>query len=589
MLFPRRRLLIAALGGTLAAIGVTLGSCGGANGTSRPVSPNFGDVIPLTSTDVDLIIARALAALDTPNIHVAVVDRTGEILGVANTTNLVQDEINIAVSLARTTAYFSNSQAPLSSRTVETLGTFHFPPTFSNTIIPSILPQSTGGGPGLNVNSVVAPRRTTTGIVGTPQGPLWQINSTNRGAAIATNLTTPATAFNPGQEFRPSRNFNGNTVFPAAPGVSFPSPGITLLPGAVPLYKANSTGVLRLVGGLGCYVRNAAVTPQVAGAVAGDPDVAAGEFAAITGASGSGALGDENFFFNIPSEGAITIVGILLPYVKQLTRPVGYNAGPPTPTFVSTTLNGRVDPFGFLIGPRAAQTGARGAPATPSNSLTQADVELIIDQVIASADITRAQVRLPLGSASKVIATVVDTRGLILAHFRMEDTLCDAVDVVPAKARTTVYYCRAGGPVAADQWPGFPLGDPRGIALTTRTLGFLSQPFYPPGIDENSGTPGPLFQLAKDNEITTQVDRWGNAPADPGYQNGLTFFPGSVPLYKNGELVGALGVSGDGVEQNDLIAFEGGRGFEPPPELRIDNFTFAGVRLPYLKFPETPR
>ena len=69
----------------------------------------------------------------------------------------------------------------------------------------------------------------------------------------------------------------------------------------------------------------------------------------------------------------------------------------------------------------------------------------------------------------------------------------------------------------------------------------------------------------------------------------MTFFPGSVPLYKNGELVGALGVSGDGVEQNDLIAFEGGRGFEPPPELRIDNFTFAGVRLPYLKFPETPR
>jgi hypothetical protein len=62
-----------------------------------------------------------------------------------------------------------------------------------------------------------------------------------------------------------------------------------------------------------------------------------------------------------------------------------------------------------------------------------------------------------------------------------------------------------------------------------------------------------------------------------------------VPLYKGGELVGALGVSGDGVEQNDLIAFDGGAGFEPPTELRIDNFTFEGVRLPYLKFPQTPR
>ena len=32
-----------------------------------------------------------------------------------------------------------------------------------------------------------------------------------------------------------------------------------------------------------------------------------------------------------------------------------------------------------------------------------------------------------------------------------------------------------------------------------------------------------------------------------------------------------------------------GAGFEPPPELRIDNFEFDGVKLPYLKFPETPR
>ena len=62
-----------------------------------------------------------------------------------------------------------------------------------------------------------------------------------------------------------------------------------------------------------------------------------------------------------------------------------------------------------------------------------------------------------------------------------------------------------------------------------------------------------------------------------------------MPLYKNGQLVGALGVSGDGVEQNDLIAFDGGRLTEPPPEPRIDNFEFQGVRLPYLKFPQTPR
>ncbi len=571
-----RSLCVLVLVGAVASVGLTLGSCsGGVSGTSVPVLPVFGDVLPLTPADVQLILDRAVASLDSPFLHVAVVDRTGEILGLASTISLsVSDEDNIAISLARTTAYFSNSQAPLSSRTVETLGTFHFPPTFSAPFIASVVPTSSGLG-GQTGASVIAPQRTTTGIAGTPQGPLWQINSTNRGANIASADTTPATAFNPGFAFRPSRNGNLNTIFPAAPGPSFPSPGITLLPGAVPLFKAG-----RLVGGVGVFIRENANS---------DPNVDAAEFAAIQGATGSGAFGDENFFFAIPPEGAITIVGILLPYVKQTTRPVGFGPGTPTP-FQTVVSGGRVDPFGFLIGPRAARTGARGVDvvAVPSTvALTQADVQLIINQVIVSSDITRAQVRLPLGSAAKVIATVVDTRGLILAHFRMEDTLCDAVDVVPAKARSTVYYCRAGGPVGNDLWPGFPTGDPRGVALTTRTLGFLSQPFYPPGIEGTA--PGPLFTQARFNQQLTQVDRWGDAPADPGYQNGLTYFPGSVPLYKGGELVGALGVSGDGVEQNDLIAFEGGAGFEPPPELRIDNFTFNGVRLPYLKFPETPR
>jgi uncharacterized protein GlcG (DUF336 family) len=565
----------------LAAVTSSLGfgSCkpSGVDFTSAPSTPFFGDVLPLTTGEVQTIITRAMAAIESPDLHVAVVDRTGEILDVANRVGVFADEDNIAVSLARTTAYFSNSQAPLSSRTVETLGTFHFPPTFSTPFLPSVVPTSTGAG--LFPDSVIAPRRTTTGIAGTPQGPLWQINSTNRGAFIASAATTPVTAFNFGFEFRPSRNIQGDIPFgPGSPGnpstTSFPSPGITLLPGAVPLFKANSFGVLRLVGGVGAFVRAPGAT---------DPDIDAAEFCAIEGASGR-ELGGQSFFFDaIPFEGAITIVGILLPYVKQIARPAGYSPGTSGFTVLGT-VPGRVDPFGFLIGPRAGVTGEGG------ELLTLDDVNTIINQVVASADRTRAQVRLPLGSAAKVIATIVDVRGLILAHFRQEDTLCDAVDVVPAKARSVVYYCRSAGPALADRWPGFPVdptGQNRGIALTTRTLGFLSQPFYPPGIEGTN--PGPLFALAQQNQLPAQVDRWGNDTPDPGYQNGLTFFPGSVPLYKNGRLVGALGVSGDGVEQNDLIAFDGGAGFEPPPELRIDNFTFQGVRLPYVKFPETPR
>ena len=549
-----------------AAVAVSAPSCGKASLTSLPTLPTFAPVVPLTSADVNTIIARAVASLDSPDLHVAVVDRTGQLLGAYSAAGVtVADEDNIAVGLARTTAFFSNSQAPLSSRTVETLSTFHFPPAFSDPLVASQIPQSPGVG--TFPTTVLAPNRTTAGVVGTAQGPLWQIQATNRGADIATAATTPPTTFVTDAQFdfttfNPSRNIDA----------TFPSPGIVSLPGAVPLYKGG-----RLVGGVGVYV---------CAAGSAIPDVAAGEFAAIQGATGDGTPGNENFFLAIPNAGAIYILGILLPYVQQTARPAGYGVGTfPAPGggFVFAAADGRKDPFGYLIGPRAAVDGG------PTQTLTQVDVETIIDQVVASANITRAQVRLPLGSGAKVIAVVVDTRGLILAHFRMEDTLCDAVDVVPAKARSVVYYCRPGGPDVADQWPGFPLGDPRGIALTTRTLGFLSQPFFPPGIDYNSANPGPLFNLARFNQLPAQATTWGHAGADNGYRNGLTFFPGSVPLYKNGELVGALGVSGDGVEQNDLIAFDGGRGFEPPPELRIDNFSFQGVQLPYLKFPQSPR
>lgn len=620
----RRRVAIGSTAGLLfLACAGGLGSCN-AKVNSPPTSfVSGGPADPLNGTDVFRIIQRAINSIQSlptaasTDIHIAVTARTGDILGVYSTTGPApSDGANIAVGLARTTSFFSNSQAPLSSRTVETLSSFHFPPTFAAELIASQLPTSGAG------NTVIPARRRTAGVAGTPQGPLWQIDSTNRGADIATNLTFPVTTFNtgnpqPGPPGEPNPDPQGGNIFylPSRNvDGSFPSSGITPIPGAVPLFKANGNGVARLVGGVGVYVVNNS------GPMAGQPNVAAGEYAAIQGASADPTVvGDPKFFFDaIPLSGAITIVGILLPYVEQTTLPDGFavrfSAAPGG--FVIAPTAGRADPFGYLIGPRPAQSGFGG------ESLSQTEVQQIISQVVDSSNLTRAQVRLPLGASAKVIATIVDTRGLILAHYRMEDTLCDAIDVVPAKARSTVYYCQPNGPFSTninnqgfafpvgDSWPGFPTdptGQNRGVALTTRTLGFLSQPFYPPGIGgtfsqaeyiaalpnftpaPGNTAPGPLFSLALLNQLPSQVDRWGNAAPDPGYQNGLTFFPGSVPLYKNGQLVGALGVSGDGVEQNDLIAFEGGAGFEPPPELRIDNFEFNGVKLPYLKFPETPR
>ena len=71
-------------------------------------------------------------------------------------------------------------------------------------------------------------------------------------------------------------------------------------------------------------------------------------------------------------------------------------------------------------------------------------------------------------------------------------------------------------------------------------------------------------------------------------QSGIVFFPGSVPLYINGKMVGGLGVSGDGVDQDDFATAGGAVGYEAPTAIRADQYFDRGVRLTYQKFPPNP-
>ena len=66
------------------------------------------------------------------------------------------------------------------------------------------------------------------------------------------------------------------------------------------------------------------------------------------------------------------------------------------------------------------------------------------------------------------------------------------------------------------------------------------------------------------------------------------FFPGAVPLYRNGILIGGLGVSGDGVEQDDFVSASAAEGLEAPADMRADQLVIRDARLPYLKFPRNP-
>ena len=58
----------------------------------------------------------------------------------------------------------------------------------------------------------------------------------------------------------------------------------------------------------------------------------------------------------------------------------------------------------------------------------------------------------------------------------------------------------------------------------------------------------------------------GTSTIDKGtivMRNGIITFPGGVALYKSGHLVGGVGVSGDGVDQDEAVAFAGAAGFLP--------------------------
>ena len=172
---------------------------------------------------------------------------------------------------------------------------------------------------------------------------------------------------------------------------------------------------------------------------------------------------------------------------------------------------------------------------------------------------------------------VGDLDGTIIGLYRMADSTVFSIDVAATKARNVVYF--SSGARTASDLTSVPLG----TAVTNRTIGFGAQPFFPPGIDGSAA--GPFFNLYLRDVANPCTQGFQVAGSN---QSGVVFFPGSVPLYRNGALVGGLGISGDGVDQDDYVASGGSAGFEAPTANRADQVIVRSVRLPYLKFPTNP-
>jgi uncharacterized protein GlcG (DUF336 family) len=143
---------------------------------------------------------------------------------------------------------------------------------------------------------------------------------------------------------------------------------------------------------------------------------------------------------------------------------------------------------------------------------------------------------------------VVDRSGRLLTLKSMDDAWEGSKDIAIAKARTAAFFSSNAN------------------ALTSRTIGVLSQAHFPSVTD----MAGPLWGIGNSNQtgITGGADR----------RNGLITFPGGLPLYKNNVLVGGIGVSGDGVDQDEAVAIKGATGFEAPVAIRVNTVIPA---LPY--------
>jgi len=92
--------------------------------------------------------------------------------------------------------------------------------------------------------------------------------------------------------------------------------------------------------------------------------------------------------------------------------------------------------------------------------------------------------------------------------------------------------------------------------------------------NQNALTSRAVGQLAEDKSQPFWNIENSNQPAadDPTDPRGIQLQPGGIPLYnQQKQLIGAIGVSGDGTEQDEAVALACSSGFEAPQNIRGGN------------------
>ena len=523
----------------------------------------------LTTSEVQTVIAQAVSAASALNrpVTVAVTDKEGNVLGV-----------------------FTMTGAPATT-------------------------QFRGGGPGPTLTPNPLTGFVATGLDGTVvPARLAAISKAGTAALFSTrgNAFTTRTAsfiiqehFPSGIDNRPGGPLYG-VQFSSLPCSDIKLPGLPLGlsgdSGSAPIYKNGEA-----VGGVGIE-GDGVYTVDRDPADFDQPFEEAIAVSATRGFEAPSLVRGDN----------ILVDGIRLAYLNVTNAPspatIPFGSLPGAVT--SPILSAQPSQFtASVVGGIAGEVDTRffpfiGSPTVTPNSLTAADVNTIVSHAAQQANITRAAIRQPLGSNARVTIAVTDASGVVLGVFRQQDAPGFGFDVSVQKARSAAFFSRSNTAalltsagfasyVSRASADGLQLNG--SIAFSDRAIGFLHRPLFPDGINDTA--PGP-FSPALDQwsvfNVGLQLDLikpnlqavLGGAALPctsiPNLPNGLQIFAGSIPLYKNGELVGAIGISGDGIDQDDLIAAAGAAGFAPTVSIRSDQFFVREVRLPFVKFPRSP-
>jgi uncharacterized protein GlcG (DUF336 family) len=532
----------------------------------------------LSATEVDQVIAQAVSVASTlgQSATVAVVDRVGNVLGVFQmsggdynvtiTSNkgvsgglesVSLDSKFAAISKAITGAYLSSSGNAFSTRTAGFIIQDHYIPQVSNFPAgPLYGVQFSQLGCGdlvqKGTSTTLGPRRSPLGLAADPGGfPLYKNGMVvgGIGVVIRSNPTytldlNPTDIDNDLKEIIAQSATSGFTPQTCIRANQITANGVTLR------YSDSDDNL---------------ITPTLTTLVS----------ATASYGSAFGALASVTNYY---VAGTAPVAGTAYGNAAS-----GFAAD-------STNFSGQ---SGYVM---VTAASANRYPPTASSGLSAAEVTTLLQNGLTVANVTRAQIRKPLDSAAQVTISVVDQAGVILGIARTTDAPMFGTDVSLQKAMTASFFSflstrtnNARGNLSTLNLLGdyissstdsrhadvfFPsLGNTSfnsNIAFSARAIGNIHRPYFPDGIESKSR--GPLSKAVSSwspFNIGLQLDLVQSkivaalssstltscTASSVGIDNGIQVFPGGVPIYKSGVLVGGIGVSGDGVDQDDMISF----------------------------------